>query len=180
MRPCGQCHVPVGQNCWKHKLALVIGSYIVKIMVFFFLPYTGTWKQQISAESFIPTQPYQDMRLAKKEEKFLSAQLLIIELKNTAGMVKQPRALQTLPFWLGHFVLYPVSPSSTYWGILQCVLWSTEWSWGRGKKIPLTVKLPRKVMRGILQVIYCCNNKLVIAIIFGGNSWRESKLWTAL
>lgn len=64
----------------------------------FFLPYTGTWKQQISAESFIPTQPYQDMRLAKKEEKFLSAQLLRIELKNTAGMVKQPRALQTLPF----------------------------------------------------------------------------------
>lgn len=27
----------------------------------FFLPYTGTWKQQISAESFIPTQPYQDV-----------------------------------------------------------------------------------------------------------------------
>lgn len=39
MRPCGQCHVPVGQNCWKHKLALVIGSYIVKIMVFFFALY---------------------------------------------------------------------------------------------------------------------------------------------
>lgn len=179
MRPCGQCHVPVGQNCWKHKLALVIGSYIVKIMVFFFCLIQALGSNKFQQKASYPHNHIKTC-LAKKEEKFLSAQLLRMELKNTAGKVKQPRALQTLPFWLGHFVLYPVSPSSTYWGILQCVLWSTEWSWGRGKKIPLTVKLPRKVMRGILQVIYCCNNKLVIAIIFGGNSWRESKLWTAL
>lgn len=39
--------------------------------------------------------------------------------------------------------------------------------------LTLTVKLPHEVMTGIVRVIYCKNNKLVIAIVFGEKSRRR-------
>lgn len=42
---CGHCHVPVGQNCWKHEVTLVTESHEVKIMkVYLTYPYLGTRK----------------------------------------------------------------------------------------------------------------------------------------
>lgn len=109
------------------------------------------------------------MHLARKEEgKFHTCQLLRMELEK----LKQQKVLQTLAFWLGTFVLHPAPPKACAEDLF-CSVTSEKRDQGK-RLLTLTVKLSHEVMIGIVGG--CKNNKLLIAIVFGGKSGRKQAL----